>query len=99
MALFSPLRLSKPGSTGMARNDVSGWMFRVNTGVPAGVISVINGFAPQEITQSPPGSSRALPQHDEDVTRGSVICSNSVAVRLRLSTRKRKARGGRSRLV
>ena len=49
--------------------------------VPSGVTSVTALSAPQPMTQLPPGSRRALPQHDAGVViAGSVICSTMVAV-------------------
>jgi hypothetical protein len=48
--------------------------------VPAEEYSATRGFAPQEATQSPPGSFFALPQHAAEAIAASVICSTRVAV-------------------
>ena len=49
--------------------------------------------ATHEMTQSPPGSLVALPQHGDGVVRGSVTCSTSVDVLVEVSIVKRSPRG------
>lgn len=50
----------------------------VRTGLPLGVSSVTRLLAPHEISQSPPGSRLALPQHPEELTLGSVTSLSRV---------------------
>src|SRR5437870_10928013 len=97
MPARSAARLSVPGTTGWARYEKSlSSNVRLKTRLPDGLSSVTRPALPHDITQSPPGSLRALPQHNGVATvPGSSFSSPRVAVLAVKSIAYRAARGGR----
>ena len=66
--------------------------------MPDGVSSVKNGLSPQSITQSPVGSSRALPQQNDDGALRVGIEVTSVAVLAAVLIEYSTARGARPQI-